>query len=115
MNKALELILLRSGITSAAFYEKMIYLKTRELKIGTSGKTNRNEKDAFTRMKVFINGETKEISREVNLSELLDALSLPRERVAVELNRTVVRRKDWEQIKINESDQIEIVHFVGGG
>ena len=66
-------------------------------------------------MKVFINGEMKEIIREVNLAELLENFSLPRERVAVELNKEVVRKKDWETILVKDADKIEIVHFVGGG
>ena len=66
-------------------------------------------------MKVFINGETREISSEVNLSELLEQLALPSERIAIELNKEVVRRKDWESIQIKDADKIEIVHFVGGG
>lgn len=66
-------------------------------------------------MKVFINGETKEIAEAVNLTQLLEKFSLPQERIAVELNKQVVRRKDWETIKINDADKIEIVHFVGGG
>ncbi|MBA2620591.1 MAG: sulfur carrier protein ThiS [Acidobacteria bacterium] len=66
-------------------------------------------------MKVFINGETKEISGETNLNKLLEQFSLPLTRIAVELNKQVVRRADWETIKINEADKIEIIHFVGGG
>ncbi len=66
-------------------------------------------------MKVFINGETKEISEQVNLLELLKVFALPSERIAIELNREVVRKKDWENILIRDADKIEIVHFVGGG
>lgn len=66
-------------------------------------------------MKIFINGETKAIEKELNLSELLETLSLPNERIAIELNKEVVRKKDWENIKISDADKIEIVHFVGGG
>ena len=66
-------------------------------------------------MKVFINGETKEIERQLNLQELLRYFDLPSERIAVELNREVVRKKDWETIEIKDADKIEIVHFVGGG
>jgi len=66
-------------------------------------------------MKVFINGETKEIETELNLQELLRRFDLPSERIAVELNREVVRKKDWETIEIKDADKIEIVHFVGGG
>lgn len=66
-------------------------------------------------MKIFINGETKEIANEINLSALLEQFSLPRERVAVELNKQVVRKKDWDAIKIGDADRIEVIHFVGGG
>jgi sulfur carrier protein len=66
-------------------------------------------------MKVFINGETREIESSLNLRELLRRFDLPAERIAVELNREVVRKKDWETIEIKDADKIEIVHFVGGG
>jgi sulfur carrier protein len=66
-------------------------------------------------MKIFINGEIKELSSELNLSELLKRFSLPSERVAIELNKNVVRKKDWEIVKIAEGDELEVIHFVGGG
>ncbi len=66
-------------------------------------------------MKVFINGETKNIQKAFSLSELLGELAVPSERIAIELNKEVVRRRDWENIKIKDADKIEIVHFVGGG
>ncbi len=66
-------------------------------------------------MKISINGETREIIDQINLSQLLENLSLPSTRIAVELNKQVVRRADWETIKIGEADKIEIIHFVGGG
>ncbi|MCU1289370.1 MAG: thiamine biosynthesis protein ThiS [Acidobacteria bacterium] len=66
-------------------------------------------------MKVFINGETKEIPAEVNLAELLKYLALPDERIAIELNKQVVRKKDWKDIKVSDADKIEVIHFVGGG
>ena len=66
-------------------------------------------------MKVSINGETKELTNELNLSELLRHFSLPQQRIAIELNKKVVRKKDWENIKITEGDKLEVIHFVGGG
>ena len=66
-------------------------------------------------MKITINGEIKELENEVTLDRLLELFSLPSRRVAVELNREVVRRKDWAAIRIRDADKIEIVHFVGGG
>lgn len=66
-------------------------------------------------MKIIINGNTKEIPNEVNIIELIEKFSLPKERIAIELNKQVVRKKDWENIKIADADRIEVIHFVGGG
>jgi len=66
-------------------------------------------------MKVFVNGEEKDLSDATSLSELITALDLPVARIAIELNREVVRRSDWGSTMLNDGDRIEIVHFVGGG
>lgn len=66
-------------------------------------------------MTITINGEIKELESEVNLGRLLELFSLPSQRVAVELNRQVVRKNDWNVTIVKEDDRIEIVHFVGGG
>jgi thiamine biosynthesis protein ThiS len=66
-------------------------------------------------MKIFINGEIKEFAGELNLFQLLKNLALPSETIAVELNKEVVRKKDWESITLNDADKIEVIHFVGGG
>ncbi len=66
-------------------------------------------------MKIIINGEKKEVAENLNLSALLKHLSLPGERIAIELNKEVVRKKDWAMTNINDADKIEIIHFVGGG
>ena len=66
-------------------------------------------------MKITLNGEIKELEAEMNLNRLLELFSLPSQRVAVELNREVVRRQLWDSTIVRDNDQIEVVHFVGGG
>ena len=66
-------------------------------------------------MHVDINGETRDIPESVNLRALLELLSLSGQRVAVELNKEVIRRSDWEKVFVANNDRIEIIHFVGGG
>jgi len=66
-------------------------------------------------MKVFVNGEERDLSGATSLSELITELDLPVARIAIELNREVVRRSDWGSTMLNDGDRIEIVHFVGGG
>jgi thiamine biosynthesis protein ThiS len=64
---------------------------------------------------VHVNGEDKEIVEGTLLAELITQLNLPVQRIAVELNRSVVRRPEWEKTVLREGDRVEIVHFVGGG
>ena len=66
-------------------------------------------------MQVYVNGEYKELSDGLSLLDLLNILNLPIQRIAVELNRSVVRRAEWESTQLKEDDRVEIVHFVGGG
>ena len=66
-------------------------------------------------MTIFINGESKYLAAGLNLNELLKHFSLPSERIAIELNMEVIRKKDWENIKLNDGDKLEVIHFVGGG
>ena len=67
-------------------------------------------------MRIQINGEPREFPQSfLLLNELLDTLSLPPQRIAVELNKTIVPRSLWEKTTLKDGDQIEIVQFVGGG
>jgi thiamine biosynthesis protein ThiS len=66
-------------------------------------------------MRVYVNGESRELSGVGSLSELITQLDLPATRIAVELNREVVRRNEWSSTMLHEDDRVEIVHFVGGG
>ena len=49
------------------------------------------------------------------LALLIEQLGMKQDRVAVELNRNIVPRADWAATNLAEGDQLEIVHFVGGG
>jgi thiamine biosynthesis protein ThiS len=66
-------------------------------------------------LRVYINGESRELSGTPSLAELISQLDLPAMRIAVELNREVVRRNEWSETVLHDEDRIEIVHFVGGG
>jgi thiamine biosynthesis protein ThiS len=66
-------------------------------------------------LRVYVNGDSKELSTPISLAELITQLDLPAARIAVELNRSVVRRNDWSTTLLQDDDRIEIVHFVGGG
>lgn len=50
-----------------------------------------------------------------NVTELLRTLGILDKQVAVELNRKIIRRSEWEITPVSDMDRIEIVQFVGGG
>jgi sulfur carrier protein len=69
-------------------------------------------------MKVIINGQEREfpdLAASIKLVELLEALELKSDRVAVEHNGSIVGRGEWASATISSGDKLEIVHFVGGG
>ena len=66
-------------------------------------------------MHVFVNGENREFSDGLSLEQLVNELTLPGVRIAIEVNGKVVRRGDWTGTRLNDEDRVEIVHFVGGG
>lgn len=66
-------------------------------------------------MTLEINGEARTIPQVSNVRELLQVLGISESRVAVELNRKIVRRQDWDHTPVSNLDHVEIVQFVGGG
>ena len=66
-------------------------------------------------MKLQINGEARDFDPPLTLAGLLEQLDMKADRVAVELNRSIVPRDQWTKTSLAEGDRLEIVHFVGGG
>jgi len=64
---------------------------------------------------VSINGEVKEVPANGSVEELLAWLGVDSGRVAVELNKLIVRKQNWRQTLVPAGSQLEIVEFVGGG
>lgn len=64
---------------------------------------------------VTINGEGRQLDGPTSIAQLLQALNLEPLRVAVERNRALVRRREFETTTLADGDQLEIVTLVGGG
>lgn len=69
----------------------------------------------MSQIQILLNGEKRTIPKKIDLDNLLDEFSLPKQRIAIELNNSVIRRIDWPSTVVDEGDKIEVVHFVGGG
>jgi thiamine biosynthesis protein ThiS len=66
-------------------------------------------------MQVVINGENRNFEAPLTLAGLVQVLGMKTGRVAVELNREIVPRDQWDRTQLADGDRLEIVHFVGGG
>jgi thiamine biosynthesis protein ThiS len=68
-----------------------------------------------TDISITINGEERVVPTGLNIRKLVEHLKLDPERVAVELNRKLVRKGQWEETAVEAGSSVEIVTFVGGG
>ena len=67
------------------------------------------------KIKIKINGKINKIDDKTKLSDFVKNLKVPLKKVAIELNRKIVDKKNLNKIKLKVNDKIEIVHFIGGG
>ena len=66
-------------------------------------------------MEISVNGSKRQLPESLSVSQLLAQLEVAPERVVVEINLTILKRAQHADTILKEGDQVEIVHFVGGG
>lgn len=66
-------------------------------------------------MKVVVNGEPQDVAEQATVRDLLISLNLGDTLVAVERNEEIVPRAEHATTPLAEGDEVEVVHFVGGG
>ncbi len=64
---------------------------------------------------VVVNGEARQVREGETIAGLVSMLELDPERLAVELDRRIVKRAEWASTRLRAGAQLEIVQFVGGG
>jgi len=66
-------------------------------------------------IKVSVNGEIKEIERNLNIKQLIEVLEYKQQGFAIAVNTTFVSIKKYEQTIVNDGDTIDILAPVQGG
>ncbi len=64
---------------------------------------------------LIVNGEPRPLAAPATVATLLAAIGLDMRKVAVELNEEIVSRSRYRETLLATGDQLEIVHFIGGG
>ena len=68
-----------------------------------------------TTQRVRLNGTDREIPTGLSVYALLEHLELVPSTIVVEHNKSILRRESYPSVQVVEGDELELVHFVGGG
>jgi thiazole synthase len=66
-------------------------------------------------MRVMINGESRQLDAPLTVLQLLDHLGFDGRKIALERNLEIVPRSAYRDTAVEDGDELEIVHFIGGG
>ena len=72
-------------------------------------------KDGLSSMHVTINGEGRDFTKPLSVKQLLGEIGLDSRKVAVERNLEIVPKSRYGETQVGDGDQLEVVHFIGGG
>ena len=67
------------------------------------------------KIKIKVNGKTLSIEQNFTVVKLIKKLDIPLNKVAIELNKKIIDKKQLTKIALNNKDNLEIVQFIGGG
>ena len=67
------------------------------------------------KIKIIVNGKQMQVIPKFSLKSLVVKLKIPLNKIAIELNKKIIDKKRISKIFLQNGDQIEIVHFIGGG
>ena len=67
------------------------------------------------KIKIKVNGKKIIFDNNTSIEKLTKKLKIPLNKVAIELNKKILDKKKLKNVKLNNNDNIEIVHFIGGG
>jgi len=66
-------------------------------------------------LKLIINGQTKEFEEGTSLQTVITTLQIEDKVMAAAVNMQIVKKDDWGNFRLNDSDKLELLQFVGGG
>jgi thiamine biosynthesis protein ThiS len=64
---------------------------------------------------IRVNGEHRRVAGGVSIAAMLNWIGIDPAKVAVERNLAIVPRSSFGEVRVEDGDDFEIVHFVGGG
>ena len=66
-------------------------------------------------MQIKLNGATELVPDNSTVQDVLAAKKLPEATAIIVLNDNIVRREEWQNLRLNSDDQLEVIRIIGGG
>ena len=67
------------------------------------------------KIKIYLNGKSLFLPKGTSVYKVIKKNKLQPNKIAIELNKEIINKKKLNKIFLKDKDQIEIVHFIGGG
>ena len=67
------------------------------------------------KIKIYLNGKTLFLAKGTSVYKVIKKTKLQPSKIAIELNKKIISKKNANKIFLKDKDIIEIVHFIGGG
>ena len=67
------------------------------------------------KIKINLNGKTLFLDKGTSVYKVIKKTKLQPNKIAIELNKKIINKKNVNKIFLKNKDKIEIVHFIGGG
>ena len=66
-------------------------------------------------MQIIVNGEKLDFPNSLNIEELIDYLGFQNQRIALEVNETIIPKSNHRTYILSNNDKVEVINAVGGG
>ena len=67
------------------------------------------------KIKINLNGRPLSVPTGTTVYKVIKKIKAQPRKVAIELNREIIQKKNISKIHLKNKDKLEIVHFIGGG
>ena len=64
---------------------------------------------------IELNGESRSVAKDHSVHDLVNALSLTNQALAIAVNREVVPRAQWATHRFSDGDKVDVERAIGGG
>jgi len=66
-------------------------------------------------LQIKLNKKEKKLPENSSLDDLISLLKLNVQSIVIEVNLNIIKKENWKNFILKDSDSVEIITFMGGG